>query len=210
MAAMSIALRRSFAFILLPFACGGDQALGARLDAAEAVESSQRRQMDRLKVDGSQLVAEYDEQTTAFERATENFESAEKLATEASTSYASAYAAFTEAERNWRWMTYVVLAAATWDLSGEICAGVESTQGYRRRLGLVGNRGVCIDHSFAHALGGVNHPWNYVPLDCGVNSAYGAAFWSKFVDMPIEVLRGLAVSAIARLRCGSTTSAWTR
>ena len=123
---------------------------------------------------------------------------------------ATAQSAYEDAARNWRWMAYVVMVAATWDMAGEVCAGVESTQQYRKRMGLVGDRATCVDHGLAHALGGVNHEWNYAPIDCGLNSSYGASFWGKLGDMPVEVLRGLAATALARLRCGSAASAWRR
>lgn len=193
------------------FACGGSNAdLRAQVEAADKAETSQKVQTQRLEIDAAQLVEEYDAAARAFEDASSKFSLATQRASNAAEDNASAERSYAEAERYWRWMAYVVLAAAAWDMAGEICAGVETTQQYRRRVGLVGNGRVCVDHSFAHALGGINHPWNYMPLDCSLNSSYGASFWGKFVDMPIPVLQGLLVSALGRIRCGSMAKAWSR
>ena len=200
------------AFLLLVLSCGvpASRDVEAELASADRAELEQRAATARLHVDVAALIAEYESNEHSYATAAAAFAQAKIAATDAAQSYSEAEKNFGTAARNLRWMMYVVIVAATYDFAGEICDGVETTQQYRRRLGLVGNTGLCVDHSFAHALGGINHRWNYVPLDCRVNSAYGAAFAGKLADMPLEVLRGLAVSAVARLRCGGSPSAWSR
>lgn len=199
----------SLAFALALPACVSD-ATTKRVEAAEAAEAAEHRQVERLAVDAAQLAAEYDQVTAEYVAAAERFRRASAIASTASNDFSAAQASWQIAERNWRWMTYVIVVAATYDTAGEICAGVESTQQFRQRNGLVGNASICVDHSFAHALGGINHPWNYVPIDCKLNSSYGAAFWGKFAQYGPEMVRGLAVSALARLRCGGSAAAWKR
>jgi hypothetical protein len=187
-----------------------DRETRTALAEAEMAEHQQRDQMQRLTVDAAALISEYVQVSEQLHQASLELERAARLAQQAGENHVQAEAAYKQAERNWRWMTYTMLVAATYDVAGAVCAGVESTQAYRRRMGIVGNGKLCVDHAFAHALGGVNHPWNYTLLDCRENSAYGAAFWSKLVAMPTQVLSGLAASALARLRCGSAASAWRR
>ena len=202
-------LARTIGIVLL--SCGGENASVRReLEAAEATETAQRAQTRALTADAELLIGDYEQIARAFEDAASQWRLAAASAERAAQNYAEAESAFNKAARNYRIMTYVLLAAASYDLAGEVCAGVESTQQYRQRLGLVGDRSVCVDHVFAHALGGVNHRWNYAQIDCRLNSAYGAAFAAKIADMPIELMKGLAVSAIARLRCGTSRAAWSR
>jgi hypothetical protein len=194
---------------LLLVACGHDGvSLRERVKAAELTDRAQDAEMQRLASRVSQLLLEYEEVDAQYRAAESAFEQARANGTLAAGAALSAEENYKSAEREYRWMTYAIIAAAAWDSATSICDGVESTRSYRQRLGLSSD--VCVDHSFAHALGGINHPLNYMPLDCGENSAYGASFWGKFVDYPAYVLRGLAVSAIARLRCSSITSAWAR
>jgi hypothetical protein len=210
MAAVRVARALTIAVIAWSLGCSGDRGLRERVGEAEATERAQRAQTAQVQADASVLLSAYDETSRMFAAAEQQFQRARVRGGEAAAGFAAAEADYRAAERNWRWMTYIMLAAASYDLAGEICAGVESTQQYRQRNGLVGNSSICVDHSFAHALGGINHPWNYAPLDCRVNSSYGAAFWPKLVNMPVDVLKGLAVSALARLRCGSSAAAWRR
>lgn len=91
----------------------------------------------------------------------------------------------------------------------EVCASIQSTRTYRRE-NEIDDRNVCIDHVFPHALGGVNSPWNYQPLECSANSSLGASFWGKLSAYPVEMLGGLAATALARLRCAQNPAAWRR
>lgn len=197
--------------VILLACCGGPGANVRReLAAAEATEATQRAHTARLVADAELLIGDYEQISRTFEDAANRWRWATASAHRASENYSTAERDFNSAATNYRIMTYILLAAASYDMAGEVCAGVESTQQYRKRLGLVGDSSVCVDHVFAHALGGVNHRWNYAPIDCRVNSAYGAAFAPKIADMPLELMKGLAVSAIARLRCRGSAAAWTR
>jgi hypothetical protein len=208
---VSVKRRLVWIFVVFLSSCGGvDAGVHRELRAAEATEAAQRSQTQRLVAEAELLIGDYEQVSRELENAANRWRSAAAYAERASHDYAAAETAFNQAARNYQIMTYILLAAASYDIAAEVCAGVESTQQYRRRLGLVGERSVCVDHVFAHALGGINHRWNYAPIDCRLNSSYGASFAPKIADMPIELMRGLAVSAIARLRCGGSAAAWSR
>lgn len=201
---------RSLVFLVASFcACGGG--LESKIEAAEREDAVQRARTERLRAESAALIADFQRVSASFEDAERRFLTAAQTFAQASADYALAADAFRAAERNWRLVTTALIVAASYDLAaGKVCGGIESTQQYRRRMGIVGDQSVCVDHSFAHALGGVNHAWNYEVIDCRLNASYSDGFWRKLFDMPVSVLRGLAVSGVARLACGSSPSAWSR
>jgi hypothetical protein len=207
--------RRGAVLVLVVTGCASpsNDAVRREVEVAESVERSQQVDTRRLELDVGALVSTFTNIDAEYQRASERFRIAAAAADNASAQYAMAEQSYQYAEQSYRWIVYVIVIAAAHDdimeSADRICTGIQSTRSYRRSNG-IDDSSVCVDHVFPHALGGVNHPLNYQPLLCSTNSSLGAAFWGKFADYPVAMLQGLAVTALARLRCSSQAGAWSR
>jgi hypothetical protein len=192
-------------------ACTGSGSLdnlSRQVAQAEALNRQQAGAIRAMMLNVGEIVGGFDSVEAQYRAATANYELARRMASEASAAYADAEAKFKAAGVAYQQMLALVLIAATWDMSTSVCEGIQSTASYRREFGV--KRGMCVDHVFPHAAGGVNQAWNYMVIDCSLNSALGDAVWSKLMAEPIPMLQGMAVSALARLRCGADPRAWKR
>lgn len=182
--------------------------ISRQVDQAEAIDHQQAGEIHAMMLNVSEMLGRFDSVEAQYRSATENYEVARRSADRASASYADAEAKFQVAGRAYQQMLAIILIAATWDMSGSVCDSIQSTASYRREFGV--EKGMCVDHVFPHAAGGVNQAWNYMVIDCSLNSSLGDAVWSKLLAEPIPMLQGMAVSALARLRCGAKPLAWKR
>ncbi len=158
----------------------------------------------------TEMLGRFDAAEAEFQVAAADFETARGIADQASAAYVNAELRFQAAARAYQWMLALVLISATWDMSSSICETVQSTASSRREFGIAPGSGLCVDHVFPHAAGGINQRWNYMAIDCALNSSLGDAVWTKLMAEPIPMLQGMAASALGRLRCGANPSAWKR
>jgi hypothetical protein len=195
--------------LVLTCACAGSlSSVSRQVAQAEAVDRQQAREMRAMRLNVSDLLGRFESVEAEYQTAVGNCELARRTADHAGVAYADAEAKFQAAGRAYQLMLAMVLIAATWDMSGSVCDSIQSTASYRREFGV--EQGMCVDHVFPHAGGGVNQAWNYMVIDCSLNSSLGDAVWSKLLAEPIPMLQGMAVTALARLRCGANPLAWKR
>ena len=164
--------------------------------------------MRSMELDVGQLLGQFDAVKASYQEAVANLEAARRSADQASASYQVAIAKFEEASRAYQEVLALVALAATWDMSASVCDSIQSTASYRRQFDV--QPGQCVDHVLPHAIGGVNQRWNYMVIDCSLNSSLGDKVLPKLATEPIPLLEGIAVSALARLRCGANPLAWKR
>ncbi len=189
----------------------------AALHAREAVATEQTRQAQVDAENFSRAVArlsgELTEAEAAFRRAGGDFRATEDSYARATTAGVAAITAYTEAERQYRRVASTLVAAAMTEMAGaHLCEGAMSTSEYRQMLR---DQGVDlserdIDHIWPHNQGGANHPLNYQPLPSSMNRSLGDRVAEKFAQQPLDVLRGLAVSALMRLHCANDPRAFGR
>ena len=146
--------------------------------------------------------------TTALqnlERARSLYDQASRLHLQAAEQFSKAQRDYEEAEAAYRRVavTIIVAAASTWFLQG-LCGPDVSTQSYRRELARDGVDlgGMDIDHIIARAHGGPNRPWNYMPLESGINrSLQEGGLSTKLMVHPIATLRAMVGYALYALKC---------
>ena len=205
-------MRRVFALgLVLMCACAGSGSLDSvsrQVAQAEEVNRQQASEAHAMMLNVTEMLGRFESVEAEYRTATANFELARGTADRASAAFADAEGKFQAARTAYQLMLAMVLIAATWDMSGSVCDSIQSTASYRREFGV--EQGMCVDHVFPHAAGGVNQAWNYMAIDCSLNSSLGAAVWSKLMAEPVPMLEGMAVSALARLRCGGNPLAWKR
>ncbi len=185
--------------------------LRAELEAVEATHQSQSERIAQahedvrvLRRDVVAVLAKFEEAEEAYRRATEALEEVAESAARSTEAHQRAVAAFREAERNYKIIAATIAIAASLDAVGRaVCGGIQSTASYRRELASEGLdlSGKDIDHLWPHSKSGVDHRWNYQVIDSSMNRSLGADVWRKLMSQHVHVLRGLAVSAIAALRC---------
>lgn len=189
----------------------------AALHAREAVATEQTRQVQVDAENFARAVARLSGQLTeaeaTFRRAGGDFHATEESYARATTAGVAAITAYNEAERQYRRVASTLVAAAMTDLVGaHLCEGAMRTSEFRQ---MVRDRGgdlsdTDIDHIWPHSQGGANHPLNYQPLSSSLNRSLGDRVAEKFAQQPLDVLRGLAVSALMRLHCANDPRAFGR
>lgn len=176
-----------------------------------AQEAEDKKEIAELQVSAELLVAqiqlltkEWEEIDKDFKQAKNLYELAQANSDVASASFLKAKDDFDTAAERYRQVVWVLIAAASWDMAGEVvCQGTMSTRQFRQQLKRQGIdlTGLDIDHAWPKALGGIDHPLNYQPLDASLNRSLGADVAAKFVEFPGATLEGFAVSALSVLRC---------
>ena len=166
--------------------------------------------VNTLTAEVALLLRDFASAEAAFDAATATFQRATRIADTSSSAFISAQEDFRTAERNYRWMSYVLIAAATFSIGDALCGSVESTASFRCVDGVCLPSNLHIDHAFPHSLGGANVPANYQVLPAAENLALGNSFWAKLLATPIPVLKGMTASALMWLRCPGNPAAWSR
>ncbi len=106
---------------------------------------------------------------------------------------------FKTAELHYRQATMALVALAA---GSAICGTTMTTAQFRRemaRRGLPIGKFEDVDHIFPRSLGGLDHPLNFQVLDRSLNRSLGNDLVAKFMQAPIGVISGAAVSALGLL-----------
>jgi len=159
--------------------------------------------VDAFERDVGRLVALRRRASDELAAAARRFEEVRRIANLSADAYAVARDEYETAARNWRLVTIMILAAATWDYAGHLCGTRMTTGDYRRALRRDGIdlEGLDADHGLPRSLGGADHPLNYEMIDSSLNRSLGNDVLRKLLSHPTHLLQGAAVSALMRLRC---------
>lgn len=175
-----------------------------RQQAAQMRELHQRMESAREGV--VRLIEQLSATEEAFLAAEAHYGQAALAAEDATETFEQARRDYEQAEMDYRRSAFVMVMAAGMDsLSSLLCDSTMSTQAYRKQLEREGIRlnGKDVDHIWPRAHQGAEHPWNYQLLPEELNRRLGASLWEKFKAWPLGTMRGLVVSALIALRCGS-------
>ena len=181
-----------------------------RLNQFEQRAATDDVQLDSLAVRVETFEATVGELTDLYGEADRKLEEARlryerasahaKTANEANLAAAKAYEA---AARNWKLITIAILAAASYDLAGHLCATRMSTSAFRRELREQGIdlTGLDVDHGLPYSRGGADHPLNFRMIESGLNRSLGNDVLRKLLAHPTHLLQGALISGLMRLKC---------
>lgn len=174
----------------------------ARVDATYDISERQVAEMRNLVLEmNSQAMRALSE----YERAAVLYRQTAAAQHSASGAYVSAAHHYREAERKFRRVAYMMIAAASSDLFLRgVCGASVSTRRYRAYLRSNGLEldGIDIDHVWPRSRGGPDRPWNYMPLESSINRSLGAngLLW-KLQNYPLHTINAMAKTASHALLC---------
>lgn len=199
----------ALAFALAPACASPSARTEAQLTALEKRYAEDAARIDGVAIDLDRLTITQRQVLATYAAAKGSWTAASTLQREAASqsdaarrAFDQAAADYAEAERNFR---LAAVAMATIAAGSILCEGTVTTAKYRTQLKREGIdlHGKDIDHLFPRSLGGIDHPLNYQVLDSSLNRSLSNKLMAKFMQAPLGVITGLAVSALGILGgCG--------
>jgi hypothetical protein len=173
--------------------------LHQRYDADDVATARLTRDYASLQQRKRELVEHHAEAERRWHSARDTFEEGRSLDELSKRELTRAAKDFASAERQYRYATMALVALAA---GSAICDTKMTTAKFRRDMasrGLPIDKLEDVDHSFPRSRGGIDHPLNFQVLDRSLNRSLGNDLVAKFMQAPLAVVSGAAVSALGVL-----------